>query len=315
MPKRWGPLHTHYGICDASAAVFLKPGDTRFLVADDEDQQQTSLRLYDATGDGPPLREYCLSNKALAPDEEEPEIDLEGSAWLGNRVFWIGSHSRSKTGKARSSRHRLFATEVRPKKVEISGRPYCTLLNDISERLKLDLDKKLAPKNGGVSIEGLSATGKKGELIIAFRSPLIDGHALLVVFKNAEAVIDEGCAPIFGDPVFLDLGGLGVRSIEYWPQRQAYYLLAGPAGDNGSEFQLMRWPGPPSSRPELIDDVDFAAAGIGDDIAPEALLVEPESNTMYVLFDEGNRVVNGVKCKDSERKSFRSLSLSGGSLR
>ena len=40
-------------------------------------------------------------------------------------------------------------------------------------------------------------------------------------------------------------------------------------------------------------------------------MIHRRSETLYVLFDEGNRSEGGVKCKDSENKSFRSVSLTG----
>jgi hypothetical protein len=301
---------THTGICDASAAVFLKRGDTRFLVADDEDQHQTKLRLYDAAADGPPLSEFSLDNKAVRADDEEPEIDIEGSSWLGDRIFWIGSHSRSKNGKTRPSRQRLFATNYDGSRLAITGQPYCSLIRDLKENFGMSLDKKVPPKEGGLSIEGLSGTAKEGELLIAFRSPLVKRKALLISLRNPEAIVDSEAPAEFGEPVLLDLGGLGVRSIDYWPERKAYYLLAGPSGDGGGQFQLFRWSGSVSTSPEPIEAVDFAAMGIGDDEAPEALLIEPDSSTVYILFDEGNRVVNGQKCKDAEEQSFRSMSIS-----
>ena len=308
MPNNAPTFKTHTGICDASAAVFMRPGETRFLVASDEDQQRTILRLYDAAAGGPPIQEFALSNEALKPVVTEPEIDLEGSAWLGDRIFWIGSHSRSKKGKSRPSRHRLFATSLNENRIEVSGQPYCTLLYDLQMRFGLTLDNKLPPKDGGVSIEGLSSTPNEGELLIAFRSPLIKKKALVVCLKNPEAIIDRGEPAQFGDPILLDLCGLGIRSIDYWPERKTYYLLGGPC-ESGSEFQLMRWSGPLATKPESLDAVDFAAMGIGQDEAPEALLIEPQSQTIYILVDEGNRRVDGVKCKDSNTQSFRSMSI------
>lgn len=306
-----GSVKRHSGVCDASAAVFLKRGETRFLLADDEDQHQTKLRIYDAAESGGPLEEFGLDNQILQPDAEEPEIDLEGSAWSGDRIFWIGSHSRSRKGKRRPSRHRLFATEFVDGVPRIVGKPYCTLLDDLSLELKLELDPKLPPKEGGVSIEGLSGTPTEGELLIGFRSPLIKGKALLIILKNAGAVIDTGDAPIFGEPIYLDLDGLGIRSIDYWPERKSYLLLAGSAGDNKNIFRLMRWSGPLATKPEVLDGLQFECLNVDEAACPEALLIEPESETVYVLFDEGNRMVNGEKCKDSDEQSFHSIALHG----
>jgi hypothetical protein len=308
---RAGPLRVHQGVCDASGAVFVRPDGTQFLVANDEDQGVTHLRLYDAGTDGPPLAEHLLDNGKLQPDAASPEIDLEASAWLGSRIFWIGSHSRSKKGKPRPSRHRLFATALRKGKPEISGAPYTGLLEDLAKLLDFNLDPARPPKDGGVSIEGLSATEHAGELLIGFRSPLArKGRALVIPLQNADDVVDRGAAAKFGDPICLDLGGLGIRSMDYWPERHTYLLIAGPVGGEPGQYCVMRWSGPLSSRPEVLDLFQFGDL-TPEGAAPEALMIHRRSETVYVLFDEGNRADGGVKCKDSENKSFRSLSLTG----
>jgi hypothetical protein len=299
------PPKVHRGVCDASAAVFLSDS-TKFLVADDEDQKNTALRLYDAAEDGGPIAEYRLSNKILEPDPDEPEIDLEGSAWSGHRIFWIGSHSRSKKGKYRPSRHRLFATELHDGRPVVVGKPYCTLIRDLSAHLDFDLDLEVSPKDGGISIEGLASTPEEGQLMIAFRSPLVKKKAMVVTLNNAAAVVDRGEPADFGEPQFLDLRGCGIRSLEYWPERSSYLILAGPAGDKVGDFALMRWSGAISNHPELLD-VDIAI----DDGASEGLLVHGPSQTVYILYDEGNRLVNGVKCKECPEQSFRSIAITG----
>ena len=54
------------------------------------------------------------------------ESDIEGAARLGGRIYWITSHGRSKKGKRRSNRYRLFATDIAdaPPRTSIEvGRP------------------------------------------------------------------------------------------------------------------------------------------------------------------------------------------------
>ena len=93
------------GMCDPSAAVAIS--DTLFIVASDEDNV---LRVYSRENPGTP-QEFDLSS-FLRPDKDHPEVDIEGATRIDNRIFWIGSHGRSKGGKRRPSRHRLFATTV-----------------------------------------------------------------------------------------------------------------------------------------------------------------------------------------------------------
>jgi Protein of unknown function (DUF3616) len=294
MPRyRCGPIRTHEGVRDASGAVAYRSGTSLFLVASDEDKERTKLRLYDAGQDGKPVREFDLSQDFLAADPKHAELDLEAAACTGKRIFWIGSHSRSKDGEYRSSRHRLFATELKKGIPTPIGRPYRTLLQDLG----LDIDAPVPPKEGGVSIEGLASSPVPGELMIGFRSPLIDGKALIVTLRNADEVVQPGIEPEFGTPTLLDLGGLGIRSIDYWPERDTYILIAGPVSKGSDEFRLYRWRG------SKLEDLQFDFSGIESGVSPEGLLIEPASETVYVFFDEGNRKSSG--------DFFRSISVHG----
>src|SRR5678815_5624216 len=83
----------YHGMCDASAAVALD-GD-HFAVGNDEDNR---LRIYRTSQDGMPVQSRDLS-AFLKVNPQRPESDLEGAAWLGDRIFWITSHGRNREGK------------------------------------------------------------------------------------------------------------------------------------------------------------------------------------------------------------------------
>ena len=71
-------------------------GSALFAAASDED---CVLRVYDSSNPGLPMSETDVT-KFLEPDDpEETEADIEGAARVGDRVYWIGSHGRSKKGK------------------------------------------------------------------------------------------------------------------------------------------------------------------------------------------------------------------------
>src|SRR5258705_19253 len=107
----------YHGMCDASAAVALD--DKLFAVANDEDN---TLRIYDRNEGGRPVQSFDLS-PFLRVDAKFPETDLEGAAWLGDRIFWIGSHGRNHDGKFRASRHRFFAITVKKTKNSVQIQP------------------------------------------------------------------------------------------------------------------------------------------------------------------------------------------------
>lgn len=294
----------HSGMCDASAAVAVGP--TMFIVANDEDNV---LRVYRRGEPGRPVAE-CDLTSFLRADPKRPECDIEGAAAVGDRVYWITSHGTNKDGKFRPSRHRLFATKVKPTadgaKITPLGKPYQGLV------AALDRDTRTAPYElgraaekspeaaGALNIEGLAAT-PEGALLIGFRNPLPDGKALIVPLENPHEVI-EAREPRFGKPIQLSLGGLGIRSIEYFPPRKQYLIIAGPHGPE-LDFHLYQW-APSASGPQRVEGIDFRK------LRPEALFAYPDDSTgIQVLSDDGTRDVDGTPCKkaDPDKRSFRSL--------
>jgi hypothetical protein len=218
------------GMCDASGAVALD-GDS-FAVASDEDNL---LRFYRLSQPGKPVWTYNL-NPFLIGKKKSPEADIEGAARLGHRVFWITSHERNAEGEPAPNRHRIFVLELRQRGSDFDfhpvGGPYTNLLADLERdpRLKafrLGEAAKLTPKaRGGLNIEALTDT-PEGTLLIGFRNPVPEGRALVVPLLNP-AELPEGRPARLGEPLLLDLGGLGLRGMR--STGTGYYLMAGPAG-------------------------------------------------------------------------------------
>ncbi len=301
------PVVKHSGMCDASAAVPV--GSNLFVVANDEDN---TLRVYKRNEPGEPVYSQDISS-FLQIDKDHPEADIEGATLIGNRIYWITSHGANKEGKPRPNRRRLFATDIESNGNNINlkpvGAPFLDLILAIKESAELNgyhLGKaaKEAPESkDGLNIEGLTRT-PKGNLLIGFRNPIPNGKALLVPLGNPQEVITENKKPKLGKPILLDLGGSGIRSIEFSDVKKAYFIIAGPYDDNGG-FRLYQWSGNPSEAPGLIKRVDFQG------LHPEALVVYPEEKTrIQILSDDGSEQVNGKNCKDlseSHDKSFRSI--------
>lgn len=296
---------SHSGMCDASAGVALDA--QRFAAANDEDNV---LRIYARDRSGGPLQTIDLA-RFLEVQPKKPETDLEGAARIGDRVFWITSHGRNKDGKRRASRCRFFATQVNatPQRVELSpvGKPYKRLLQDLAEApglrsFHLESAAQLAPKaKGALNIEGLCATPEQ-HLLIGFRNPIPQGKALLVPLLNPDEVIDGRPARL-GEPIQLDLNGLGIRDLAYHEGR--YVIIAG-SYDSELRPRLYLWNG--RDQPQLIETDGLPG------LNPEAVIVYPDKglNELHLLSDDGTLKVNGVPCKKlppSPLKSFRSFWL------
>jgi len=294
-------------MCDGSAAVALT--DKLFAVASDEG---SIIRVYDRDRDGAPLQSINLS-AFLDLDVRKPESDLEGAARVGDRAYWITSHARNKNGRERRSRDRFFAVQIitNAQRVDLKmlGTPYEHLLDDLSRDPKLKpfnlaAASRLEPKaRGALNIEGLSAT-PDGQLLIGFRNPIPRGRALLVPMLNPEAVI-HGQAAKFGEPILLDLGGLGIRDMAFWDGQ--YAIIAGSYDGKGQSL-LYKWMGG-TSTPRLIKHTHLKG------LNPEAIIFYPDKgkDEFQLLSDDGKKLVNGTPCKelaDPSRQRFRSVWIS-----
>jgi len=305
------------GMCDASAAVAL--GDNRFVVANDEDNW---LRVYQgATGTTPPSTKPVSKldlTDFLDIKKKKPEADIEGAAAIGSRIYWITSHGESARGEPRPNRHHLFATDIETKGAGINlkpaGRPFGGLVDILADPddaaglkgYQLDVAATDAPESAtGLNIEGLTGT-PEGALLIGFRNPVPKGKALLISLKNPQGVLENGEEPKLGKAILLDLGGSGIRSIEYSHQRKVYFIVAGPIGDSG-EWHLYQWSGASTDPPLVVPGIDF------NGLRPEALILDPAADRLQVLSDDGSEQVYGKVCKDlsgdPDKQGFRSVWL------
>lgn len=294
---------TYRGICDASAAVPY--GARHFVVADDE---RNTLMIY-RRGQAEPAALIDVSD--FLDTKADKESDLEGAAQLGDRTYWISSHGRSRGGEVQQRRLRFFATRVtgheKSPSLKPVGKPYMALLDDLLAAKHLGkfglnaATRSAAGTVAGLNIEGLAGT-PYGKLLIGFRSPIIEGKALVVPLENPGKVVD-GKKARFGDGMLLDLGGLGIRSIERIGA--GYLIVAGPAADD-LPFALYKWNGKADSRPQAIPGINFG------DMQPEAVFKIPGTKQVQILSDDGIRKdANGTTCKDLpvEKKTFRSITI------
>jgi len=314
---------TFYGLADASAVVFLDA--KHFVVADDE---SNVLRTYSIDKPKGPVSTRNL-NKFLDIDPSSPESDIEAAARVGDRIYWISSHGRNKSGKIRASRYRFFCTKIslakHGKKTSAPGlipvgRPCKTLIhqlikhpcragrllistNQLNASLPKKERKKLAPKKQGLNIEGLMYYKPNKSLLIGLRNPLLkssdqNNNAIVIELLNPSEIIDKNSPAKFGNIFSWDLNNRGIRAMQYDIEQDTYYLVAGPI-DSETNFALYQWDGQFKTQPVQRHKWPQSYR----QFKPEAIAGPAVSNDLWFFSDDGTLEIpvnSPSECKENE---------------
>jgi len=307
-----------YNSCsDPSTATAVN--DRYFVAGDDE---HNILRVYSVDGLPDPVFSLDMTG-FLKADAEHPEADIEASARIGPRIYWITSHGRNKDGKIRSSRYRLFATDIQitdpnqSPQIVPAGKSCCTLVADMLAspqlsklklqevtRLQEQLSKKqqaqLAPKKKGLNIEGLAVGPDGKSLWIGLRNPLYSdasgkSRAIVIPLMNPAQVVEKGEKALFDEPILLDLEGRSIRSIDYQDNQRQYWITSGSVGSQ-MDFAVFLYR--PESRNLTLCKVDFPA-----DFTPEGVFCLPGRQMIYFISDDGTipkEVQSPTDCLDGQ---------------
>lgn len=172
-------------------------------------------------------------------------IDLEGITSDGSYFYVVGSQSKAKgSDQAGLVRFKFDAQQQQIAGAEsISG-----LKKFLAENVAELRGMSNRPyKDGGINVEGIAWDAREGRWLLGLRSPVIDGHALIVPLRlrDKRGAFSAGNLEVAdGKALRLALGGAGVRSIEYDERAQTFRLLTGAAlnGEN-ADFKLWEWNG------------------------------------------------------------------------
>jgi len=164
-------------------------------------------------------------------------------------------------------------------------------------------------KQGGINIEGLSASHNGGNnLVFGFRSPLWDknfGSPQLdpsLSLKKGLAILIEMSDPIEGSlnkssVKLLDLKGQGIRGIEYIPAMGGYVIISGGV-EKLNEYHL--WFYEPKS--EEVTKLSQQNDGFSRLCRPESVLNLPEKSTLIILSEESGKACENVEFNYIEYK-------------
>jgi hypothetical protein len=274
------------GICEASAGAFID--SAHFVVASDETNK---LQIYQRgkvapIGNGIDMEPFTSFDKS----------DLEAAAVIGDRVYWMSSHSFNRDKEDKPKRKVFFATKIGL----ADGKPTLTGVGHPVKSLRDPLAKAAGVEHGEMNVEALAAT-PEGGLLIGLRGPLRNGEALVIPFKDPAAVVDQGVQPDFGEAVPIRLEGRGLRSMDLIGSGPAQYvIIAGSVSDSAEGFAVFRWSGP-GTNPVKVEGLDLAG------IKPEGAMAVPGQSLVQLLSDDGDI------CSDEDdpvsKRRFRSIDV------
>jgi hypothetical protein len=288
------------GAGNASSAIDV--GGGYMVLADDE---SNILRLYHERNSGEPVKTFDFTK--LLP-VGTGEIDIESAARAGNTLYWMGSLSNSKKGKAEPDRDIVFAATLSgsgaSSELTYLG-SYMHLREDLiawDEANGNPLGFKGSTEEGvasnetnGFNAEGLEfAAGSTSTAYVAFRAPQEPPNdrskALLVPVTNFSSLVtagNPGTKATFGTALQWSFGGLGIREIRKNADDE-YLVIAGTPDDSNSSFGLYKWDGNPAEQPVLTNTpLSAVAEGAWEDIVtvPDPLV---SGSAVELLEDNGD---------------------------
>ncbi len=231
------------GVYEPSAIQQLPDG--RFLVLEDEKQHPFSLVTIGLDGG--------VGSAALTPEMQEAADafwkldDLEGVALASSgQIYATTSHSRDGDGDEKKSRDKLVRFRIEGNRVvePALARGLKPALAAAHPVLAAAAEIQDVKADGGLNIEALEISPDQQRLLIGFRSPLLDGRAIIASVDNPAAIFDSGEPPrISAFLETLDLGGDGIRGMSYIPALGGYLVISGPVARQQIQFRLWFWGG------------------------------------------------------------------------
>jgi hypothetical protein len=208
--------------------------------------------------------------------------DVEGATYMDGRYYITTSLSKSADPATRlTTRFKLDDNHH-----QILNEESVDLHDSLREALRVNFGdewynswKGLAAKSGGLNIEGLSRSGRHGNrLVFGLRSPLFGG-AFPADLHSGSAILAEVKNAFTDHPTWdfmaVDLGGLGVRGIEWIPALDSYVISAGPV-EKATEYSLYQVFTDGTVRP-------LALAGMNQLCRPESVFQQTIGHKDYLV--------------------------------
>lgn len=210
-------------------------------------------------------------------------IDLEGITTDGSYFYVVGSQSKSTGGDLVGLvRFRCDAQRQSVDAVESVSGLKRFLAENVAELRGMG---DMRYKDGGINVEGVAWDPKGERLLLGLRSPVVDGHALVVPLRlrDPRGTFSSDNLEVEGQKAIrLPLGGAGIRSIEYDDGAKTFSFISG-AGPNSEkmDFKVWDWDGD-AAQPKLHETSVFNRKLKPEGITRVSL---PGGDFTFIVFD------------------------------
>lgn len=283
-----------YNIFEPSGVATMPDGKV-LIVEDESGENAVKLIELEEDGDVVEIGNLYLPKQVKKIFKKEIE-DIEAMSADGNIVYAITSHSLSRSRKVRESREKLMMFKYEDGAIA-DFHVYSDLKKDLYKEFSSYFETTLFSVND-INIEGLSFESVNKTLIIGFRSPVVDGKAILVSILNAQEIFLKGEKPKFAKPMTINLHGLGIRDITFDVKKDGFWIIAGSSNNRDAQFQLW-YLDRKSLKVSLVNNHPEIGYGEGITIineesnVPSLLIVQdnglkPNKSANYILIDRNS---------------------------
>lgn len=171
--------------------------------------------------------------------------DLEGATTDKTNFYVVSSQSKPKAiGKAGLVKFTFDAQTQKVEAVESISGLKSFLVENVADLREMG---EVTARRGGINIEGIAWDPRGKRLLLGLRSPVIDGHALLIPLrlrKAGGAFAIDNLEVVGAKAIRLPLGGVGIRGIEYDWRAKLFRIISGSAEDQDrTDFGIWEWDG------------------------------------------------------------------------
>ena len=262
------------GTFEASGVVHV-PGASGILFIDDGKPNEVFWMELDEGGSqrGP------IKAVNLGVSIEDPE----GITTDGTYFYIVSSQTRTKSSEqAGIVRFKFNLDSQTVEEAQTVGGLKQMLVSNVNELRDMGTVKA---KDDGINIEAIAWDPAQGRLLLGLRSPVINGHALVVPLKLSESHGRFSLRQGGIEAIRLSLGGQGIRSMEYDGKSKLFYIIAGATeSQDKSDFKLWEWSG--DSNQTGLRDV----ATLDRKLKPEGITRASVGNSdfKFLVFDTSN---------------------------